>query len=177
MFNPLYWNFGARLEYNTKTLSKLSFGSKKLAVYLFSLSVFILGLFRDEFYRKAILEQATSSFLDMPIFKVFGLIFFVLGSIFVLPSMYELGIVGTYLGDHFGFLKDERITKFPFNAVDNPMYDGSSLCFLGTALFYGKPAGIWCSALVFAMYRVVELVEEPFTAKIYANLNGIKKQK
>ncbi|QOU18113.1 hypothetical protein BRETT_005173 [Brettanomyces bruxellensis] len=52
VFNPLYWNFGARLEYNTKTLSKLSFGSKKLAVYLFSLSVFILGLFRDEFYRR-----------------------------------------------------------------------------------------------------------------------------
>lgn len=137
----------------------------------------MLGLLRDESYRKALLEQPTSPILDTPIVKTIGLISFGVGSIFVAASMYKLGIVGTYLGDHFGFLKDERITDFPFNTIDNPMYDGSSLCFLGTALFYGKPAGIWCSALVFAMYRVVELIEEPFTAKIYANHNSSEKQK
>lgn len=169
VFNPLYWNFGARLEYNTKLLSKLSLGSKKLAVYLFSLSVFSLGIVRDETYREAIQLQKTSPFLDTPFFTLLGAACFGIGSVFVLSSMYKLGIVGTYLGDHFGFLKKERITDFPFNYLDNPMYDGSSLCFLGTALFYAKPAGIWCSLLVYAMYRVVELIEEPFTAKIYSN--------
>ncbi|VEU24214.1 DEKNAAC105475 [Brettanomyces naardenensis] len=168
VFNPLYWNFGARLEYNTKLLSKLAFGSKKLAVYVFSLTVFTLGIIRDDLYRLAILDQKTSPVLDTPLFKGLGILSFAVGSVFVYSSMYKLGIVGTYLGDHFGFLKKERITDFPFSAVDNPMYDGSSLAFLGTALFYGKPAGIFASALVYAMYRVVELIEEPFTAKIYA---------
>lgn len=140
-------------------------------MYLFSLSVFTLGLFRDEIYRGAISEQATSPLLDNVLCKLLGFISFSAGSIFVLSSMYELGIVGTYLGDHFGFLFDERLVNFPFNVLDNPMYDGSTLCFLGTALFYGKPAGLFASAVVYAMYQVVLLIEEPFTAKIYSKRN------
>lgn len=164
------------MEYNTKALSKICFGSKKLAVYIFSLTVFVLGLIRDNDYRLAILEQPTAPALDTPLIKALAFVPFGFGSILVASSMYELGIIGTYLGDHFGFLKKERLTGFPFNIVDNPMYDGSSLSFLGTALYYGKPAGIWASALVFAMYRIVELIEEPFTAKIYANSSSSKKQ-
>ncbi|ODV84971.1 hypothetical protein CANARDRAFT_234774 [[Candida] arabinofermentans NRRL YB-2248] len=175
VFNPLYWNMGARIEYNTKLLSKLAFGSSKLAVYLFSLSVFTLGLIRDHIYKEAILEQPTSDLLNNIYIKLIGLICFSIGSIFVSSSMFKLGIVGTYLGDHFGFLKDERITDFPFNVLDNPMYDGSTLCFLGTGLWYAKPAGIFASVLVYAMYQLVELIEEPFTAKIYSKREALKK--
>lgn len=175
MFNPLYWNFGARLEYYTKALSTLCLGSKKLAVYIFSLTVFTLGLFRDEIYRAAISNQATSQYLDNALFKLLGTGCFSFGSVLVLGSMYKLGIVGTYLGDHFGFLFDERIVDFPFNVCDNPMYDGSTLCFLGTALFYGKPAGLFATALVYTMYQIVLLIEEPFTAKIYQNREEKKK--
>ncbi|KAH3666830.1 hypothetical protein OGAPHI_003279 [Ogataea philodendri] len=177
VFNPLYWNFGARLEYNTKLLSKLAFGSKLLAVYLFSVSVFTLGLIRDHVYKEAILEQPTSPLLDVPLVKALGVLSFGVGSVFVSSSMYKLGIVGTYLGDHFGFLKDERITDFPFSVLDNPMYDGSTLCFLGTALWYGKASGIFISGLVYAMYQLVELLEEPFTAKIYQKREEQKKVK
>ncbi|KAG7878076.1 hypothetical protein KL925_004661 [Ogataea polymorpha] len=175
VFNPLYWNFGARLEYNTKLLSKLAFGSKLLAVYAFSLTVFTLGLIRDHIYRDAILDQPTSPLLDTPLVKVIGALLFATGSVFVSTSMYKLGIVGTYLGDHFGFLKDERITDFPFSVLDNPMYDGSTLCFLGTALWYGKASGVFISGLVYAMYQLVELIEEPFTAKIYSKRDEQKK--
>lgn len=164
----MYWNFGARLEYYTKALSTVCFGSKKLAVYAFSLTVFTLGLFRDEIYRAAISKQATSIYLDNALCKLLGASFFSFGSVLVLGSMYKLGIVGTYLGDHFGFLFDERIVDFPFSFCDNPMYDGSTLCFLGTALFYGKPAGLFASALVYTMYQIVLLIEEPFTAVIYS---------
>lgn len=59
---------------------------------------------------------------------------FLAGSILVLSSMYKLGVVGTYLGDHFGILMDSRITSFPFNVVEHPMYYGSTLCFLSIAL-------------------------------------------
>jgi len=47
-----------------------------------------------------------------------------------------LGITGTYLGDYFGILMKERITGFPFNVTDDPMYNGGTLLFLGYALRY-----------------------------------------
>lgn len=172
----MYWNFGARLEYYTKAVSTLCFNNKKFAVYVFSLTVFTLGLFRDEIYRAALMDQPTSPYLDNALLKLIGVAAFGWGSTLVLSSMYKLGIVGTYLGDHFGFLFDERIVDFPFNVCDNPMYDGSTLCFLGTALFYGKPAGLFASALVYTMYQIVLLIEEPFTAKIYSKRAAKKSQ-
>jgi hypothetical protein len=45
LFNPIYWNLVARLEYRHRTLGKV-FG-KKRACYGFAASVFLLGLFRD----------------------------------------------------------------------------------------------------------------------------------
>lgn len=137
-------------------------------MYAFSVTVFTLGLFRDEIYRAAIVEQATSPYLDNALCKLLGVASFAYGATLVLGSMYKLGVVGTYLGDHFGFLFDERIVSFPFNVCDNPMYDGSTLSFLGTALFFGKPAGLFATALVYTMYQIVLLIEEPFTAKIYS---------
>ena len=41
---------------------------------------------------------------------------------------------------------DEMVTGFPFNVTSSPMYDGSTMSFLGTALWFGKPAGIALSA-------------------------------
>lgn len=35
--------------------------------------------------------------------------------------MWRLGVVGTYLGDYFGILMEERVTAFPFNVMDDPM--------------------------------------------------------
>jgi phosphatidylethanolamine N-methyltransferase len=61
-----------------------------------------------------------------------------IGFTFVLSSMYKLGITGTYLGDYFGILMEERVTSFPFNVLDNPMYVGSTMAFFGNALRYYK---------------------------------------
>lgn len=51
-------------------------------------------------------------------------------------TAFRLGITGTYLGDYFGILMKERVTGFPFNVTDDPMYNGGSLLFLGYALRY-----------------------------------------
>ena len=59
---------------------------------------------------------------------------FVVGGVLVLGSFYRLGITGTYLGDHFGILLRQRVTEFPFNFCSHPMYEGSTLIFLGYAL-------------------------------------------
>ena len=47
-----------------------------------------------------------------------------------------LGVTGTYLGDYFGILMDKMVTGFPFNILDNPMYIGSTMCFLAHSLWY-----------------------------------------
>lgn len=78
----------------------------------------------------------------------------------MISSTYALGLTGTYLGDYFGILLDEPVTGFPFNVMGAPMYNGSSLSFLGTALLYGRPAGLVLSGLVWVVYGVALRFEE-----------------
>ena len=59
-----------------------------------------------------------------------------LGQIFVVSSTWALGITGTFLGDYFGILMDHRVEGFPFNILRDPMYVGSTMCFLGGALWW-----------------------------------------
>jgi phosphatidylethanolamine N-methyltransferase len=74
--------------------------------------------------------------------------------------MWALGFTGTYLGDYFGILMNSRVTSFPFNITDAPMYYGSTLSFLGTALWFGKPAGIVLTAEVLVVYLLALSFEE-----------------
>lgn len=41
------------------------------------------------------------------------------------------------------------------------------MSFLGTALLYGRPAGVLLSAEVLGVYAVALMYEDPFTAMIY----------
>lgn len=98
--------------------------------------------------------------------------------------MYALGVTGTYLGDYFGILMDEKVEGFPFNVTGAPMYWGSACSFLGTALYKGKAAGVILTVQVVFMYLIALQFEEyvvplpyagivltaysPFTAEIYA---------
>jgi phosphatidylethanolamine N-methyltransferase len=81
--------------------------------------------------------------------------------------MYALGITGTYLGDYFGILMDAPVTSFPFSVSAAPMYHGSTLSFLATAIWRGKPAGILLTGLVAGAYAVARQFEDPFTDMIY----------
>ncbi|EER30712.1 methylene-fatty-acyl-phospholipid synthase [Candida tropicalis MYA-3404] len=168
-FNPIFWNIVARFEYNTHFLTKIT-GSAKNGCYLLAAIIFSLGIYRDHVYHQELLNQPTfQPFIDSLIIKSLAILTFGFGNILVISSMWALGVTGTYLGDYFGILMNERVTGFPFNINDNPMYNGSTLCFLGTALWYGKPTGILVTLFVFIMYKIALLFEEPFTAKIYAN--------
>jgi phosphatidylethanolamine N-methyltransferase len=90
------------------------------------------------------------------------------GNLLVLSSMWALGVTGTYLGDYFGIMMDDMVTGFPFNITDAPMYYGSTISFLGTAILFGKPAGILLTAEVLVVYLIALRFEDPFTASIYA---------
>ncbi|KAG8907526.1 Phosphatidyl-N-methylethanolamine N-methyltransferase, partial [Tulasnella sp. 417] len=57
---------------------------------------------------------------------------------------------------------------FPFNVMRDPMYNGSTLCFLGSALWYRSPAGLVLSSLVYIVYSIALTYEGPFTDMIYS---------
>jgi len=82
-------------------------------------------------------------------------------------SFFQLGITGTYLGDYFRILKNERVTAFPFNILEHPMYNGSSMIFLGYGLFYLCPSAVILAIWSHIVYHVATLFEGPFTKKIY----------
>lgn len=63
-------------------------------------------------------------------------------------------------GDYFGILMKERVTGFPFNVCDNPMYVGSTCTFLATALWYKSPAGVLLTGVVYIVYKIALSFEE-----------------
>lgn len=68
-----------------------------------------------------------------------------------------------------------KVTSFPFNIMDAPMYYGSTMSFLGTSILYGKPAGILLTVEVLVVYLVALSFEDPFTARIYARRDAERK--
>ena len=55
---------------------------------------------------------------------------------------------------------DEPVTGFPFSVTGAPMYWGSTMSFLGTAILYGRPAGAMLTGLVFVVYLAALQYEE-----------------
>ena len=93
---------------------------------------------------------------------------------FPLPA-HSVILIGTYLGDYFGILMDHRVEGFPFNILTDPMYDGSTMCFVAIALWYaprrdnclgfvpntstpftryGRPSGLFISAFIYIVYGI-----------------------
>lgn len=149
-------------------LSNLFGGRKQTACYGLAATIFSLGLVRDWLYKTAITEQATHPLLAGQQFQLAGYALLAFGNLLVISSTYRLGITGTFLGDYFGILLDEMVTGFPFNVTGSPMYTGSTLSFLGTALLFGKPAGLVLTAWVYIVYQVALRYEDDFTSAIYA---------
>ncbi|KAL5598607.1 hypothetical protein BROUX41_003466 [Berkeleyomyces rouxiae] len=176
MFNPLFWNIVARREYRTKFLTRLFGGNAQTACYFLAGTIFSLGIVRDLLYKAAIETQPSHVALAAPQVRAAGYALFAAGNLLVVSSTWALGITGTFLGDYFGILMDHMVTGFPFNITDAPMYYGSTMSFLGTALVLGKPAGILMSAWVLFVYLVALRFENPFTAGIYAKRDRERKQ-
>ncbi|RMJ14432.1 Phosphatidyl-N-methylethanolamine N-methyltransferase [Fusarium kuroshium] len=167
-FNPLFWNIVARQEYHNKLLTKLFGGNSKVGCYALAATIFSLGMVRDWIYKSAIAEQPSHPLLDSVYVQAAALTLFAVGNVLVVTSTWRLGITGTFLGDYFGILMDEMVTGFPFNVTSSPMYTGSTMSFLATALYFGKPAGILLTVWVYIVYKIALLYEDPFTSGIYA---------
>lgn len=139
-----------------------------MACYFLAATIFSLGLVRDYLYKAALADQPTHPLLDTDAVKYVSYALFITGNIFVITSTWALGITGTFLGDYFGILMDDIVTGFPFNISGAPMYHGSTMSFLGAALYFAKPAGILLTGWVYLIYAIALSYEDPFTAEIYA---------
>ena len=156
--NPFLWNVIPRLEYYKKFVSKL-FGSRDIGLYVWSAIVFSLGISRNLLFKFVVDEQKK---LDLPntYIDVIGYISYTIGMILVVGSSIRLGIIGTYNGDAFGILFPSKITGFPFNITSSPMYDGSTLNFLGHSLLHRSPVGVILTIWVYITYQLSCYFEE-----------------
>ncbi|KAF8938540.1 Phosphatidyl-N-methylethanolamine N-methyltransferase [Haplosporangium gracile] len=167
VFNPTFWNIVARKEYRTKFITRMFKGNGLYGCYALAATIFTLGLIRDAVFKYAVDNQPKAQCMDHWFLQALAYFLFGVGNVFVLSSMWVLGVTGTYLGDYFGILMDERVTSFPFNVNDNPMYNGTVMIFLGTALWSLSPAGVYLSCIVHFVYRIALKFEGPFTTDIY----------
>lgn len=139
-----------------------------MACYGLAVTIFSLGIFRDILYERALRAQPSHPLLESAPATLLAYLLIGAGNILVLSSMWALGVTGTYLGDYFGILMDEIVTGFPFNVTASPMYYGSTMSFLGTAIWFRKPAGVLLTVEVLVVYLIALRFEDPFTAAIYA---------
>jgi methylene-fatty-acyl-phospholipid synthase len=167
-FNPTFWNIVARNEYRNKTITRIFGGNARYGCYFLAFTIFSLGMVRDSLYHRALMVQPVSDLIPQSIATPLAIALFVIGQTFVVTSTWALGVTGTFLGDYFGILMDHRVEGFPFNVLTDPMYDGSTMCFAATALWYGRPAGLFVTAFVYIVYGFALHFEGPFTDGIYA---------
>ena len=173
--SPLIWNTIARNELKNKTLTK-TFGSPRRGCYALATWIFLSSLVRDKCIEIAIQKSKPSSIpfigdeecCSASTLKLIGKSMVALGFTFVAGAYYRLGIVNTYLGDYFGLLMDERVTAFPFNVLNDPMYTGATISFAGLAVHENSPVGLLLAGWVFVVYEIsTRFFEGPYTAQIY----------
>ncbi|OAQ29638.1 phospholipid methyltransferase [Linnemannia elongata AG-77] len=187
-FNPFFWNVVARREYKTKVITKFFKGNRYSGCYALAAVIQTLGAIRFLTFEKAMLHQPKAECFQMLFTQVAAYVFFVVGFTLVMASFSPSESPGhslvktktrstpmRMLGDYFGILMDARVISFPFNVNDDPMYNGTALMSLGTALWSSSPAGIYLSGFVHLVYRIALAFEGPFTSEIYRKRDESRK--
>ncbi|XP_071943246.1 phosphatidylethanolamine N-methyltransferase-like [Antedon mediterranea] len=175
---PVFWNVIARWEFYTKKLSTL-FGSPFKGCVALALPILLLVCLRDIQYETTLQSQPKWETLEaMPMSKTAASVLLAVGMTLVIWSFWTLGFTGTFFGDYFGILLDKKVTKFPFNIPHDPMYLGSTLNWLGLAIWHASPIGFVFTVLVWTSYQIALTYERPFTDEVYRKKrlqNGRKK--
>ena len=168
MLNPLIWNLIVCFEYKTRAVSRLCGGPRPGVVVLACL-LLTTNFLRILFFHYMATRGTKLQFLDDSFgAKAAGYLVFSVGVILILSSFWRLGFFNTFFGDYFGILLDARITGFPFNIVDNPMYWGTFLTYVGDSLLHASAVGFLLSLFIGLSHIIAATFEGPFTAKIYA---------
>ncbi|GJD06683.1 Phosphatidyl-N-methylethanolamine N-methyltransferase [Galdieria sulphuraria] len=147
-------------------------GSPSTALILFAISILLLSSFREWAFFRAIdvqpMIQLRAVWMKYIVY-LFGYSLIFLGTILSMSGFYQLGIFGTYMGEYFGFMFDQKIETFPFNYFCDPMYFGSTLMHFGHSLLSTSPTGIFLSTLLgFTYWLAARCFEGPFMNAMYA---------
>lgn len=168
MLNPLFWNVLSRLEYRTQLVSKVTGGPRR-GVTVLAAGILFFNYVRTSIFHKVMDYHTTCEPMQNPYFNAVGFLFVITGTILVISSSYQLGFFGSFMGDYFGLLLEEKVTNFPFSVVDDPMYVGSGLVYLGFSFQNASVVGLVLTGFIALSYVVAILIEKPFTVQIYAN--------
>eukprot|EP00056_Hartaetosiga_gracilis_P005005 m.80301 g.80301 ORF g.80301 m.80301 type:complete len:245 (-) comp12011_c0_seq1:332-1066(-) len=174
---PILWN---TIPYFLGTTLTNAFG-RKTAMLAFAAFTVSMSAIRGVLFERA-MEEALGSNVFSDVFgndnvgtiisSYVGPLLIAYGLLVSLSSFYRLGIFGTYMGEYFGIMLSEKITSFPFNHVDNPMYFGSTVTHFGKALSSGSPVGIVLAAFIGWTYFMGAAYEEPLMHWFYDNRKG-----
>jgi len=168
---PTWWNLTARLEYKTRFLTRLCCGRAHQGAYTLAALIFLVSSLRTWLFQVAVARQhqwPSLGFAGNVALDAAAYIFLATGAILVAGAYYRLGILHTYLADYFGLLMQERVTGFPYDVLDDPMYIGSTLLYLGDAVLARSAIGLLLTVLIGTTYWVAtHFFEGPFTAHIY----------
>ena len=98
-------------EYRNRTIARLFHNNPYHGCYFLAVLIFSFGILRDSLYHQALTDQPRVPLLPEPFSKYVPIILFFSGQLFVITSTWALGITGTFLGDYFGILMDQRVTR------------------------------------------------------------------
>lgn len=175
---PITWNLVARYEFYTKRLSNFV-GDNRLSADIFAHVLIEMGIFRNYMFARVIRNHSKyDAFSDYSLYvEIIGYLILVSGFHLNVLAYYRLGIHGIYYGDYFGVLCKEMVTAFPYNILDNPLYVGSTMLFLGSSILYRSPCGILLTVLAWFMYKFAGFLENPMTPLIYSpeNIERVRK--
>lgn len=168
MLNPLFWNVVSRWEYKTHFVSNF-FGGPKRGVAALAICILSMNTLRTTIFHTIIDSHSACAILQNDVCNAIGYLLMTVGAVLVISSSYRLGFFCSFMGDYFGILLDSRVTGFPFNVIDDPMYVGSGLVYLGIAFQHASMFGFLLTGCIAISYAIALMFEGPFTAKIYSD--------
>ena len=166
MINPLFWNIVSRYEYKTRTVSKVLGGPKRGCAAL-GACILTLNYLRTATFHNTVDQYGYWEPLNNDVVEALGYLIVAAGSLLVISSSWKLGFFVSFMGDYFGLLLNSKVTGFPFNVVNDPMYFGSGLVYLGLALQHASIVGLVLTGCIAVSYGIAVRFEGPFTAQIY----------
>ena len=168
MVNPILWNVAARLEYRTRAISKLCRGPRR-GVTVVAAAIMGLNFLRTSLFHSVMDQLSVWDVVKGDVATILGYVLIASGGVLVLASTWRLGFFCTFLGDYFGILLEEKVTGFPFNIVEDPMYVGSVFIYLGASLQHASIVGFVLTLCIGFSYFMAVQFEGPFTTMIYKN--------
>ena len=165
MYLPM-WNVIVRLEYKKRIVSRL-FGGPRKGVIVLAIFILLCNLLRTLYFRSLADSSTRLSILENSTVYGVGYVIEGVGIILVVCSAWRLGFYNTFYGDYFGILMGARVTAFPFNILNDPMYWGTFMLYLGEAIQYASTVAFVLSLCIGFSCFLAAKFEAPFTAMIY----------